>query len=187
MVLSLQSLFGALIFILPAYIANAVPVVLGGGTPIDLGRKFKDGTRIFGDGKTIRGFLVGVLGGAVAGYVLGLILPGTAYAFFASASMPFASAPLQYALCGLLLGFGTMLGDLAGSFIKRRLKMERGQSSIIMDQLFFMFFALAFALPLMPTNIYTFENIAFLVCVTYIAHIGSNFVANRLGLKKVPW
>jgi len=38
----------AIWFFLPAYFANATPVVLGGGTPIDLGRNFLDGRRILG-------------------------------------------------------------------------------------------------------------------------------------------
>lgn len=179
MVFSVDSLFSALLFILPAYFANAFPVVAGGGAPIDLGAKFKDGNRLFGDGKTIRGFLAGVLAGTAIGAILGFILPGTAFAFFDS--------PITYAICGFLLGLGTMLGDLCGSFIKRRFGMKRGQSSLLLDQLFFLLFALAFALPLSPRGIYTIENIVFLAGITYVAHIGSNFIANRLGMKKVPW
>ncbi|MEM3668874.1 MAG: CDP-archaeol synthase, partial [Candidatus Bathyarchaeia archaeon] len=38
----------ALKFIFPAYCANAVPVITGGGLPIDLDKKFFDGKPIFG-------------------------------------------------------------------------------------------------------------------------------------------
>ena len=48
---------------LPAWIANATPVIFGGGRPIDGGRFMRDGHRILGDGKTIRGFIVGVFFG----------------------------------------------------------------------------------------------------------------------------
>lgn len=56
-----------LFFIFPAYVANAMPVVLGGGTPIDLGRKLSDGKPIFGSHKTIRGFIAGVTSGTLVG------------------------------------------------------------------------------------------------------------------------
>ena len=46
----------ALWLILPAYVANASAVLVGGGTPVDSGKNWKDGKRILGDGKTWRGF-----------------------------------------------------------------------------------------------------------------------------------
>ncbi|MHA1713397.1 MAG: CDP-archaeol synthase, partial [Candidatus Ranarchaeia archaeon] len=48
-----------LYYIFPAYVANAIPVLAGGGLPIDLGKNFIDGQRILGDGKTYRGFAAG--------------------------------------------------------------------------------------------------------------------------------
>ena len=55
----------AIIFIFPAFVANAAPVLLGRGSrfnaPIDGGRYWVDNRRILGDGKTIRGFSGGVL------------------------------------------------------------------------------------------------------------------------------
>ena len=50
------SLISAFWYILPAYLANATPVLLGGGKPLDLGLKWLDGERLFGDHKTFRGF-----------------------------------------------------------------------------------------------------------------------------------
>ena len=52
---------------LPAWIANATPVLGGGGKPIDGGRFYSDGRRILGDGKTIRGFIVGIIFGLLTG------------------------------------------------------------------------------------------------------------------------
>src|SRR5437667_105251 len=51
----------ALWFFLPAYVANPMAVVFGGGTPIDFGRTLRDGERLFGDGKTWRGVVGGLL------------------------------------------------------------------------------------------------------------------------------
>jgi hypothetical protein len=33
----------------------------------------------------------------------------------------------------------------------------------------------------------TLEAVAFLFVLTYFVHSGANVIANRLGLKKVPW
>lgn len=43
----------ALYYILPAYFANSVPTIFGGGSQIDLGRNFTDGRPLFGSHKTM--------------------------------------------------------------------------------------------------------------------------------------
>ncbi|MFA5106330.1 MAG: CDP-2,3-bis-(O-geranylgeranyl)-sn-glycerol synthase [Candidatus Micrarchaeia archaeon] len=168
-----------LLYILPAYFANAAPVLLGSGTPIDLKRKLWDGKRAFGDGKTIRGFVSGVLAGTFIGGLCGIFLPTSAYYLY--------PVPYFYYVAGLVLSFGTMLGDLLGSFFKRRLGMKRGHPSFLLDQLFFLVFALLFAYPLSPAFVFEPVNLVFLFAFTYVIHVASNYIANRLGLKKVPW
>ncbi len=167
-----------ILFILPAYVANSVPVLLGGGPPMDFNFRFTDHRRIFGRGKTIRGFVAGIISGILIGGVEAFILPGTAFSFYPN--------PIHYLLGGLLLGLGTMFGDLAGSFIKRRMGMYPGHPSILLDQLLFFIFALFFVVPLAPKML-TLPNIIFLLLLTFLLHVGANFAANRLGLKKVPW
>ena len=166
------------IFILPAYFANSVPVVLGGGTAIDGGRKWNDGQRLFGDGKTVRGFFAGVLAGVAVGALEGAALFG--------GSLDIYGHPQIYVAAGFLLGLGTMLGDLLGSFIKRRQKIQQGKPSVIMDQLTFLAVALLFAFPV-AWNFLTPASVVFLFVLTYFVHVGANVLANRLGLKKVPW
>lgn len=173
------------LFILPAYFANSIPVLLGGGAAIDGGRKMKDGSRVFGAGKTVRGFFAGVLAGAAIGALEGLLLPGTAWDIHAGGALGMGSAA-TYALAGFLLGLGAMLGDLLGSFIKRRQGIAQGRPSLVMDQLLFLAVALAFSYPL-AAGMLTLEAVAFLFVLTYFVHVGANVLANRLGLKKVPW
>lgn len=155
-----------LIYILPAYVANATPVVLGGGPPIDLGFHWLDKKRLYGDGKTIRGFIGGFLAGFLVGAIESIFL-GEIYLF-----------------SGLLLSFGTMFGDLLGSFIKRRLDIPRGQPMFILDQLFFLLVALIFTLPVYPLELI---EIAALFVITGFLHVLFNVLANKLGLKSVPW
>jgi len=63
----------ALWFIFPAYCANAVPVIFGGGRPVDFGKIFLDGKPILGSHKTLRGFFSGLLVGTLVGFLQTLI------------------------------------------------------------------------------------------------------------------
>lgn len=163
------------IMMIPAYVANSIPVVLGGGAKLDLERKFFDGRRIFGDGKTIRGFFAGVFGGVFAG---GIVSQLTVLNFFPDARAQF--------MCFAAMSLGTMVGDALGSFLKRRFGIEPGKP-FIADQLMFLVIALVFAYPFVSGEIYGWQPLAFLFIVTYVLHTGSNFVANKVGLKNVPW
>jgi len=145
---------------LPALVANAVPIILGGGTPIDLNRDFIDGHRFFGPNKTIRGFISGVATGTLTGAFTG-----------------------QY-LCGFLMASGALLGDLAGSFIKRRLNLAPGKPFPVLDQLDFVLGALVMRQPVFPVNA---ETALYVILLTPIAHIVTNIFAYLLGLKSVPW
>ena len=63
-----------IVFIMPGYIADAMMVVVGGGAPLDGGKNAKDGRRLFGSGKTKRGFILGPLFGAVIALIIHGIL-----------------------------------------------------------------------------------------------------------------
>jgi CDP-2,3-bis-(O-geranylgeranyl)-sn-glycerol synthase len=166
---------GLIIFMLPIYVANAIPVLLGGGMRLDLGRDFPDGRPILGEGKTIRGFVVGVAGGSVAAGLLALYYP-----------LAWFSAPGPQFWGGALMALGTMTGDAFGSFLKRRLGMESGRP-FLLDTVLFLAFALIFVAPLASPSLYSIPNLVFMFALTIVLHPATNFIANRLGLKKVPW
>jgi len=158
----------AIWFILPAYFANAAPVVLGGGPPLDMGKKFLDGRRILGDGKTARGFVGGLIVGTIVGLLQGV-----------------ARAPLrEYLLLGFLLALGALLGDLASSFIKRRLGIERGRAAPGLDQLSFVVAALILA---SPVKVPPWQVIAVILIITPPIHLATNFIGYKLGLKSRPY
>ncbi len=171
----LIDVFNLLIFLIPSYIANSSPVVLGGGEPLDLGRKLGDGQRIFGDGKTIRGFVGGVLSGTVSGGIVAIFY-----------HLPFFTDPQTQFIAGFLLAFGTLFGDAVGSFIKRRSKTAPGRP-FILDSVSFIFFALLFAYPFTSGTLYALPNLMFFLLLTLIIHPLTNALANKLGLKNVPW
>lgn len=153
-------------FILPCYVANAAPLMVRRGLPLDFGCSFIDGRRVFGDGKTVQGFIVGVALGVLVGFFQELI-----------------SGPLSFR--GLGLSLGAMLGDLAGSFIKRRLGFERGEPAPLLDQIDFLVGALTLSFLLKYTL--DFRLIVIAILLTPPIHLAMNILAYYIGLKKVPW
>jgi len=150
----------AFYFFLPAYVANTLPGIFGGGTPLDFGKTLKDGRRLLGDGVTIRGFIVGVAGGTAAGAMMGRVLEG------------------------FLLSFGALLGDAVGSFIKRRLGIERGAPAPLLDQLNFVVGGLVLVSLVRQTPL---SYIIVLLLITPFGHLSVNIIGYKLKLKKVPW
>lgn len=158
-------LLEALLFIFPAYCANATPVLVGGGLPMDFRKNFFDGKRVFGSNKTFRGFFFGLAIGILVGVVEFLI---------------FDYPPLFMILPPL----GAMLGDLAGSFTKRRLEISPGDLLPIIDQIDFVIGALIFSIPL---SIINWQLVLVVILITPPIHLITNFGAYKLGLKKNPW
>ncbi|MEB3862138.1 MAG: CDP-2,3-bis-(O-geranylgeranyl)-sn-glycerol synthase [Desulfurococcales archaeon] len=160
-----------LIYILPAMVANGAPVVgakfYGRGHPIDMGARMPDGRRVLGDGKTVEGFIVGVLAGLVVGILETLALNENLIGASLASSV------------------GALLGDMAGSFIKRRLGKERGAPVPLLDQLDFYIGALA----MLYLAGYSISMGAAMVMafVIIILHVSTNWIAYQLGLKSVPW
>ena len=158
----------ALIFIFPAYCANAVPVLTGGGLPMDFGRNFLDGRRILGKNKTFRGFLFGWGIGFLVGMADGLIFGFSQYGVMFS----------------ILTPLGALCGDLGGAFMKRRLSIAPGGLLPVVDQVDFVIGAILFSLPL---GIVTLELAATVMLITPPIHLLTNFLAFKLKLKSNPW
>ncbi len=119
----LEQILIVILSFVPAMIANSLAVVFGGGPPIDGGRKLK-GKRILGDGKTWRGLFGGGISAASVGLVLYLVLRPF---FSLYPSFPEGLIPL------FSLSFGALLGDIGGSFVKRRRGKARGAKAPMID------------------------------------------------------
>src|SRR2546426_5618577 len=94
--MALEAIPQALWFFLPAFVANPMAVVFGGGTPIDFGRTLGDHERLFGDGKTWRGLPGGTLAGALLGVLFTVPLnpfPPTSASSFRSVRPAFGAPP----------------------------------------------------------------------------------------------
>jgi CDP-2,3-bis-(O-geranylgeranyl)-sn-glycerol synthase len=173
-------LFSAVWIMLPAYLPNPVAALLGGGTPIDLGRNFSDDRRIFGDGKTYRGLIAGI----TAGIGIGLLQ------IWISGIYSWESLPEHTFTSIMLLSTGALLGDLCKSFFKRRLGRERGSKWPIADQ--YDLVAGAFLLVLLVDPAWLFANITLPVFVlililTPVLHRTVNIIGYHFRVKEVPW
>ncbi|ODS39895.1 hypothetical protein BEH94_03100, partial [Candidatus Altiarchaeales archaeon WOR_SM1_SCG] len=142
----------------------------GGRIAIDFNKKLH-GKRILGDGKTVSGFLGGVFAGAAAGAFIGFVFVENPF------NMDFYT--------GFIIALGAMSGDLTGSFIKRRLGYERGESVFLLDQLDFVAGALIFGylVNILPS----FGGIIFILILTPFLHLFANKLAYLWRLKKKPW
>jgi len=175
--------------IFPAYIANSSAVLFGHGKPVDMGRKLSDGRRIFGDGKTWYGLLGGTLAGIAFGF--GQILgSGIQYP---NHHWGYGPTPTAY-LIAILIPVGALLGDLLGSFIKRRLGLRRGEQIIGLD-IYDLIIGVFILLLIFQFNWFykTFLDgirlIALLTIfiLTPLLHRFTNIIGYKLGKKKEPW
>jgi predicted MPP superfamily phosphohydrolase len=100
-------------------LANGAPPVLAAFYPqacrrkVDGGRKLPGGRTLFGGHKSWGGLIGGIAAGSLCGYLIGISLV-----------MSFSVAALS------------MLGDLFTSFLKRRIRIEEGESVYLFDQVF---------------------------------------------------
>lgn len=158
-----------LLLIWPPYVANGAATLsarLKTRHPIDFGKSFIDGRRIFGDGKTYEGLAIAVASGTFLGYLPNLVYPSISL------------------FDAFVLSSAAVSGDLIGAFLKRRLCMPRGYPAFPLDQLDFLLFAL------FVYSLYSevpVEYILAAAAITPAIHRATNYVAYRIGLKKEPW
>jgi len=155
----------AALFIGPSYVANAAPLIFGGGRTLDGGRKLSDGQPIFGSHKTIRGLIAGILAGTLVGLGESLL-------------------DSRLIVAGFMIALGAVLGDLLGAFVKRRLRVEPGRAFPILDQLDFILGGLLVGYSFFPI---TWISVVLVVVVTPPIHLATNYGAYLLGIKKTRW
>tara|TARA_A100001035_G_scaffold278941_1_gene278968 strand:+ start:519 stop:1244 length:726 start_codon:yes stop_codon:yes gene_type:complete len=199
---------------LPGYLANTA-AMLGGKwipdltgiepRPIDGGRTLSDGYRVLGDGKTWNGLLGAVVGAGLLcmlTHALGenhlvengifldpLLWAGPDDWFWIGGEWGAAF------IVGAFLGFGCMVGDCTGSFIKRRLgkKREGDESSEapLLDTLPFAIFTFAMGLLMFPSALVGNSDLMFamfgLLVLTPVIHRLTNMFGYWVGLKEVPY
>ena len=170
-----------------------------------------DGNRVLGDGKTWNGLIGGTIGGGLLGVLTHSIANGNTVD-----SAPFLDPISTYGtnsseisdawfylggesvtafIIGCVLGLGCMVGDSAGSFVKRRLGHKREGSvsskAPLLDTLPFAASTFVFGQLLLGPSIVgsqeLFLGMAILLLMTPVIHRSFNILGFRLGLKSVPY
>jgi len=165
---------------MPAYVPNPVAAAFGGGMPIDQGAILSDGKRLFGDGKTYRGFIIGVAIGILVGF----------FEIWLRGNYGWEILPELTVTAVVLLSVGALLGDLGKSFIKRRIGKDRGEKWMIADQYdlvvgaFIMVILFDFS---WFVNVMTLPVLLVILIITPFLHKGVNVIGYITGIKKVPW
>lgn len=169
-------LWAALLFFLPAGIANMVPVLVAKlpllrswDTPVDFGRTLH-GVPIFGPHKTWRGIICGTLAGAA----VGALLPYDVMAqYYPQWSVAVAAS----------MSFGALAGDAIKSFFKRRVGIASGATWFPFDQTDYIIGGLLCVLP------FGAPSLALASCVAgsyFCLHMISTFIGYHMGLKASP-
>ena len=171
-----------LYFLLPAYISNSGGLIFGGGKPVDFGESDSNGIRWIGDGVTWRGLIGGTILGTLVGAVQGYFGPNLLLLFGNTITTPIAVGVTNGVIIGFLLAFGALVGDAAGSFLKRRLGIGRGKPAPILDQIDFLVVALLFCSLVVKFDL---RFIMIAIILTIIIHLISNTGAYLLGIKDV--
>jgi CDP-2,3-bis-(O-geranylgeranyl)-sn-glycerol synthase len=90
----------------------------------------------------------------------------------------------HYLPLACLLSLGALLGDLLGSFIKRRIGIERGGAAPVLDQLGFVCLAMLLAWPFYLPG---WQEILTVLIITPPIHLATNFAGYKLGMKSHPY
>lgn len=167
----------ALLFFLPAGVANSVPPLANKipglrnwKTPIDGGCKFR-GKRLFGQNKTWRGIITGTA------------LAGVTAVFLYPALGGDANRSLEFFIMGAAIGFGALLGDAVESFFKRQLNIASGNSLLIFDQIDYVIGAMLFSLPF---GRFALEDYLAVIIVYITGHFIISYLSFKAGIKEKP-
>lgn len=174
-------------FLLPAALANATPIFASRipglsrwNTPMDGGKSFR-GRRIFGDHKTWRGLLTGMVVATVVLWVQQLIVVHTSWVDWFTESVPYELLPVL--LLGPVFAIGALGGDAIESFFKRQIGIKSGKPWFPFDQLDYIIGAVLVSLFFV---ILSPVQYVLMFVIWFIGHLIASFIGYLLGLKKEP-
>jgi CDP-2,3-bis-(O-geranylgeranyl)-sn-glycerol synthase len=183
----LQDVFFALWFFLPAAIANVtpifaahIPVLKRFEYPMDFHKTFK-GRRIFGDHKTIRGLLTGIIFATITLFLQQLAVEHIGFVAEWTAQVDYAALPVL--VLGPLFALGALLGDAVESFFKRLKGIQPGDGWFPFDQIDYIIGGAVATMPFVQLSLLQY---LWLIVLWLAIHVISTFVGYKIGLKDKP-
>ena len=178
----LDAILQVFYLMLPAYFANMAPVIVKGSfkslkIPLDFNKKINK-KPIFGENKTFRGLIFGVLFAVIIAYLQFLLYNNNILADIAIIDYS------NWLLIGFLLGSGAIFGDLVESYVKRRMDYKPGKPFVPFDQIDFVIGALIFIYPLV---ILSLDKIMIILFLSFILHIIVNHIAFYMNIRREKW
>lgn len=175
--MTLHTILSALYLFLPAFAANAVPVLVQ-HVPLLRAWKTPIAPRLLGSNKTWRGLLVGV-GSALTVGAGQAAVGGWTYA------TPAIHGEFSQSLAAaLLLGLGALIGDAVESAAKRRMGIAPGRALPVADNIDYVVGGL---LLLAPLYVPSLAAVIVLLILGPLLSLLSNIVSYFLGWKSVWW
>ena len=169
---------------MPGLISNMMPLFVRNkfkflAYPIDFGYKIKN-KRIFGDHKTFRGFIFGIMGAMFVSFLQFLVKD---ISFFSSISY------IDYSLVnslylGFIFGFAALFGDAIESTVKRQIGIKPGKPFIPFDQLDYVFAIIIFAYLIKPM---TWQMDLIFIIFGFLLHILVKIIGYHLKIRKSIW
>jgi CDP-2,3-bis-(O-geranylgeranyl)-sn-glycerol synthase len=182
----LHNFFIAFWFMIPAAVANVVPILSAAApglrhlnAPIDAGIQFR-GRSLLGHHKTWRGLISGVIAGALVFWLQQILV------------RHYTSGPADagdlgymygYPYLGALLGFGALAGDAIKSFFKRQRGIDSGKSWLPFDQLDYIIGAVLISLPFVTLTVWQY---VWIFVIWFVMHLVMSYVGYLLHLKDSP-
>jgi len=182
-----QDILFAIWFLLPAAVANmvpifaaAIPVLKKYDAPIDGGKTWR-GHELLGPHKTWRGIIAGVIFATLVLWVQQLLAANFAWTDLVTDSVDYAALPVL--ILGPLFAIGALGGDAIESFFKRQRNIKSGGSWVPFDQLDYIIGSVLVSLFFV---ILTPMQYVWIFIVWFILHLLASYLGYLVGLKKDP-
>ena len=183
----IQDLLFAIWFLLPAALANAVPIFVAAipalkrfDAPIDGGKLWR-GHQLLGPHKTWRGIIAGIIVATLLLWLQVVLFEHFEWARYISANVNYSTLPIL--ILGPLFAIGALGGDAIESFFKRQKNIKSGGSWVPFDQLDYIIGSVIISLFFVILSPLQY---VYIFLIWFIMHLLASYIGYKLGLKKDP-
>jgi CDP-2,3-bis-(O-geranylgeranyl)-sn-glycerol synthase len=183
----LKEILFAVWFFAPAGFANATPVIFAAlpglrdlNAPMDFGKSYK-GQRIFGEHKTWRGLIGGMVVATLILWIQQLCVMHFLWAQSLTDQVDYVALPTL--ILGPLFGLGALGGDAIESFFKRQRHIPPGNGWFPFDQLDYIIGGAIATAPFVQLSL---RGYIALILFWLAAHIITTYIGYLIGLRERP-